>query len=101
VARAGDTGDALLADHGLFSPFQWSAADQRVRYTTAFPFFDLSQLDDADPATRRVLGGAPSASRVVVTGPSWCTPPRCPPSVTATAGDRYSAAAANWASYSA
>ena len=26
-----------LADHGLFYPFQWSAADQRVRYTTAFP----------------------------------------------------------------
>lgn len=25
-----------LADHGLFYPFQWSAADQRVRYTTAF-----------------------------------------------------------------
>jgi predicted AlkP superfamily phosphohydrolase/phosphomutase len=26
-----------LGDHGLFYPFQWSAADQRVRYTTAFP----------------------------------------------------------------
>ena len=26
-----------LADHGLFYPFQWSAPDQRVRYTTAFP----------------------------------------------------------------
>ena len=26
-----------LADHGLFYPFQWSAADQRVRYTTAVP----------------------------------------------------------------
>ncbi len=25
-----------LADHGLFYPFQWSAPDQRVRYTTAF-----------------------------------------------------------------
>ena len=26
-----------LADHGLFYPFQWSAADQRVRYMTDVP----------------------------------------------------------------
>ena len=25
-----------LADHGIFYPFQWSAADQRARYATAF-----------------------------------------------------------------
>ena len=26
-----------LADHGLFYPFQWDAAEQRARYMTAFP----------------------------------------------------------------
>ena len=26
-----------LAEHGLFYPFQWSAADQQVRYMSAFP----------------------------------------------------------------
>jgi predicted AlkP superfamily phosphohydrolase/phosphomutase len=38
-----------LADHGIFYPFQWSAADQRARYATAF---------DAPPAVWERLADA-------------------------------------------
>lgn len=38
-----------LADHGLFYPFQWSAAEQRARYATAF---------DAPPAVWERLAAA-------------------------------------------
>ena len=61
-----------LADHGLFYPFQWSAADQRVRYTTAFP---------APPPVWERPGG-----RALAMDPYESRPPLHPPSGTVVSG---------------
>ena len=61
-----------LADHGLFYPFQWSAADQRVRYTTAFP---------APPPVWERPGG-----RALAMDPYESRPPLTPPSGTVVSG---------------
>src|SRR5918998_1142304 len=55
-----------LADHGLFYPFQWSAADQRVRYTTAFP---------APPPVWERPGGRALAMDPYESRPPWTPPP--------------------------
>jgi len=62
-----------LADHGLFYPFQWSAGDQRVRYTTAF---------DAPPPIWERLPGA----RTLALDPYESRPPRTPPTGTVVSG---------------
>jgi hypothetical protein len=54
-----------LADHGLFYPFQWSAPDQRVRYTTAF---------EAPPPVWERLGG--SGARTLAIDPYESRAPR-------------------------
>src|SRR5918998_413936 len=54
-----------LADHGVFYPFQWSAPDQRVRYTTAF--------EAPSPVWER-LGG--SGARPLAVDPYESRPPR-------------------------
>jgi hypothetical protein len=61
-----------LADHGLFYPFQWSAPDQRVRYTTAFP---------APPPVWERPGGPALAM-----DPYESRPPLTPPSGTVVSG---------------
>jgi hypothetical protein len=61
-----------LADHGLFYPFQWSAADQRVRYTTAFPA--------PAPVWERPGG------RALAMDPYESRPPLTPPSGTVVSG---------------
>jgi hypothetical protein len=61
-----------LADHGLFYPFQWSAAEQRVRYTTAFP---------APPPVWERPGG-----RALAIDPYESRPPLTPPSGTVVSG---------------
>jgi predicted AlkP superfamily phosphohydrolase/phosphomutase len=61
-----------LADHGLFYPFQWSAADQRVRYTTAFP---------APPPVWERPGG-----RALAMDPYESRPPLRPPTGTVVSG---------------
>lgn len=61
-----------LADHGLFYPFQWSAADQRVRYTTAF---------DAPPPVWERL-----PARTLALDPYESRPPRTPPTGTVVSG---------------
>jgi len=62
-----------LADHGLFYPFQWSAGDQRVRYTTAF---------DAPPPIWERLPGA----RTLALDPYESRPPRTAPPGTVVSG---------------
>lgn len=62
-----------LADHGLFYPFQWSADDQRVRYTTAF---------DAPPPIWERLPGA----RTLALDPYESRPPPTPPTGTVVSG---------------
>ena len=62
-----------LADHGLFYPFQWSADDQRVRYTTAF--------DAPAPIWERLPG-----ARTVALDPYESRPPRTPPTGTVVSG---------------
>jgi predicted AlkP superfamily phosphohydrolase/phosphomutase len=54
-----------LADHGLFYPFQWSAPDQRVRYTTAF---------EAPPPVWERLGG--TGARTLAIDPYESRAPR-------------------------
>src|SRR3954451_11993811 len=61
-----------LADHGLFYPFQWSADDQRVRYTTAFR---------APPPVWERAGG-----RALALAPYESRPPLHPPSGTVVSG---------------
>jgi predicted AlkP superfamily phosphohydrolase/phosphomutase len=61
-----------LADHGLFYPFQWSAPDQRVRYTTAFPA--------PAPVWERPGG------RALAMDPYESRPPLAPPSGTVVSG---------------
>src|SRR3712207_2046680 len=63
-----------LADHGLFYPFQWSAPDQRVRYTTAFP---------APPPVWESLGGS---ARALALAPYEAGPPLTPPAGTVVSG---------------
>jgi len=63
-----------LADHGLFYPFQWSAPDQRVRYTTAFPA--------PAPVWERAGGG----TRALAVDPYESRPPLSPPSGTVISG---------------
>jgi predicted AlkP superfamily phosphohydrolase/phosphomutase len=53
-----------LADHGIFYPFQWSAADQRARYATAF---------EAPPAVWERL--AASGLRTLAIDPYESRPP--------------------------
>ncbi|MGH3800816.1 MAG: alkaline phosphatase family protein, partial [Pseudonocardiaceae bacterium] len=62
-----------LADHGLFYPFQWSAPDQRVRYTTAF---------EAPPPVWERLGGA----RTLAIDPYESRAPRTAPAGTVVSG---------------
>lgn len=54
-----------LQDHGLFYPFQWSAPEQRIRYTTAF---------DAPPPVWERLDGV----RSLVIDPFESRPPQQP-----------------------
>jgi len=54
-----------LGDHAIFYPFQWSAADQRARYATAF---------DAPPAVWERL--ARSALRTLAIDPYESRPPQ-------------------------
>jgi len=61
-----------LADHGLFYPFQWSAPDQRVRYTTAFR---------APPPVWERPGG-----RALAMDPYESRPPLTPPVGTVVSG---------------
>jgi hypothetical protein len=61
-----------LADHGLFYPFQWSAPDQRVRYTTAFP---------APPPVWERPGGP-----ALALDPYESRPPPAPPAGTVVSG---------------
>lgn len=56
-----------VEDHGLFYPFQWSADEQRIRYTTAF---------EAPPPVWERVGNL----RVLVIDPFESRPPRSPPS---------------------
>lgn len=56
-----------VEDHGLFYPFQWSADEQRIRYTTAFAA--------PPPVWERVAG-----LRALVIDPFESRPPRQPPS---------------------
>lgn len=55
-----------IEDHGLFYPFQWSAEEQRIRYTTAF--------DTPPPVWERLDG-----LRALVIDPFESRPPRQPP----------------------
>ncbi|MEX0658142.1 MAG: alkaline phosphatase family protein [Egibacteraceae bacterium] len=64
---------AEIAEHGLFYPFQWSAPEQRVRYTTAF--------DAPAPIWERVSG-----VRCLVIDPYESRPPRRPPAGTLVSG---------------
>ncbi len=64
-----------LADHGLFYPFQWSAPDQRVRYTTAF---------DAPPPVWERLGG--TGTRTLAIDPYESRAPRMAPAGTVVSG---------------
>src|SRR5262245_31324593 len=57
-----------LADHGLFYPFQWSAADQRVHYMSAF---------DAPPPIWERLGR--HGHRTLAVDPYESRPPRDAP----------------------
>lgn len=61
-----------LADHGLFYPFQWSAPDQRVRYTTAF---------EAPPPVWERPG-----ARTLAMDPYESRPPLAPPTGTVVSG---------------
>ena len=54
-----------LGDHGIFYPFQWSAAEQRARYATAF---------EAPPAVWERLAGA--GLRTLAIDPYESRPPR-------------------------
>jgi predicted AlkP superfamily phosphohydrolase/phosphomutase len=62
-----------LADHGLFYPFQWSAPDQRVRYTSAF--------DAPPPVWERFRG-----TRTLAVDPYESRPPRSAPDGTVISG---------------
>ncbi|MGH3966344.1 MAG: alkaline phosphatase family protein [Pseudonocardiaceae bacterium] len=62
-----------LADHGLLYPFQWSAPDQRVRYTTAF---------EAPPPVWERLPGA----RTLAIDPYESRAPRTAPAGTVVSG---------------
>lgn len=62
-----------IVDHGLFYPFQWSAVEQRVRYTTAF--------DAPVPIWERLRG-----VRTLVIDPYETRPPRRPPPGTLVSG---------------
>jgi len=64
-----------LADHGLFYPFQWSAPDQRVRYTTAF---------DAPPPVWERFDGR--GTRTLAVDPYESRPPRTAPAGTLVSG---------------
>ncbi|MGH3695463.1 MAG: alkaline phosphatase family protein [Pseudonocardiaceae bacterium] len=64
-----------LADHGLFYPFQWSAPDQRVRYTTAF---------QAPPPVWERWG--PSGARTLAIDPYESRAPRSAPAGTVVSG---------------
>ncbi len=64
-----------LADHGLFYPFQWSAPDQRVRYTTAF--------EAPSPVWER-LGG--TGARTLAIDPYESRAPRTAPVGTVVSG---------------
>ena len=64
-----------LGDHGLFYPFQWSAADQRVHYMAAF---------EAPPPVWERLGRR--GTRVLAVDPYESRPPAEPPPGTLVCG---------------
>ncbi len=66
---------AEIAEHGLFYPFQWSAADQRVRYMSAF---------EAPAPVWERLGAL--GTRTLAIDPYESRPPRRPPHGTLVSG---------------
>jgi predicted AlkP superfamily phosphohydrolase/phosphomutase len=66
-----------ITDHGLVFPFQWSASDQRVRYTTAF---------DAPPPVWEQLAERGMGLHTLALDPYESRPPRTAPAGTVVSG---------------